>query len=151
MHVAVAPDFDVAAFPTVTEAAAMLGVIKSTVSKHMQSFEVAGAVKRLPPAEVLRIGLRQRRVPLTEVGHALVEYARRHSPAHGAEVEAEVYEFFARDRERAKRRISREEFLGQARELLDERAYRELEARYDAAHGRRPVAHLVSSLEGVDA
>lgn len=151
MSPAVHHDFDLAAFPTVTEAAHMLGINKSTVSKRAEGSQTAGGTRRIPPAEVLRLGLQQRKVPLTQVARALVDYAERHAPSHRRQVEEQVREFFAADRERTKSGVSREDFLRQARELLDERAYRTLEQRYDATYGRRPSTHLISTLEGVDA
>jgi BMFP domain-containing protein YqiC len=144
-------DFDVRAYPTLTETAQLLDVNKSTVSKRAQRSESANGTRRLPPAEVLRLGREQRKVPLTQLAHTLVQYAERHAPAHRAEVERQVQEFFAADREREKLQVSREEFLAQARVLLDDHAYAELEHRYDQTYGHRPATPLVSTFEGVDA
>jgi len=144
-------DFDVRAYPTLTETAQMLAVNKSTVSKRAQRSESANGTRRLPPEEVLRLALEQRKVPLTQVAHALIQYAETHAPAHRTEIERAIQEFFAADRERRSHRVSREDFLSQARALLDDQAFAELERRYDEAYGHRPATHLASTFDGIDA
>lgn len=148
---ALQPDFDVKAYPTVTEAAAMAGVHKSTVSRNAEESIGAGANKRLPAREVLRIANEQKQVPLTQVAGALIEYAKRNAPGSLPEVRSQVEEFFAADRSRPKQTVSREEFLAQARDLMDDEEYRQVVERYDAAYGKRPRGHLVGTGSGEDA
>ncbi|MEJ7786436.1 MAG: hypothetical protein WKF96_16660 [Solirubrobacteraceae bacterium] len=145
------PEMDVRAFPTVTETAAMLDINKSTVSKQAQDTEQANGTRRVPAAEVLRLALHHRKVPVTQVAQALIDYAGRHAPQERNEVERQVREFYALDRERPKEKVSRDQFLSEARKVLDERSYAELERRYDDAYGRRPKTHLVSEPDGLDA
>lgn len=145
------PDFDVKAYPTVTEAAAMVEVHKSTVSRNADESIGAGANKRLPAREVLRIANEQKQVPLTQVAGALIEYAKLNASGSLHEVRSEVEEFFASDRSRPKRTVSREEFLAQARDLMDDDEYRKVVELYDAAYGKRPRGHLVGTGSGQDA
>lgn len=148
---ALQPDFDVKAYPTVTEAAAMMSVHKSTVSRKAEEIIGAGATKRLPAREVLRIANEQKQVPLTQVGGTLIEYARENAPDALKEVRTQVEEFFAADRSRKKPTVSREDFLAQARDLLDEAEFQKVAARYDATYGKRPGGHLVGNGSGRDA
>jgi hypothetical protein len=141
---------DPAAFPTLSEAAEMIGVDKSTVSRADISVVQVGANKRVLPTALLTLAMTKRRRPVTQVAAALINYARAHAPDELDAVEREVEEFFASMRDRGTPSISRDDFLDEARRFLSAAELESLERRYDEALGRRP-AELVSSYEGEDA
>jgi hypothetical protein len=141
---------DPAAFPTLSEAAEMIGVDKSTVSRADISVVQAGANKRVLPTPLLTLAMTKRRRPVTQVAAALISYTRAHAPAELEAVEREVDEFFASIREHGTPSISRDDFLDEARRFLSAAEFESLERRYDEALARRP-AELVSSYEGEDA
>ena len=141
---------DPAAFPTLREAADLIGVDKSTVSRAEIRVVQAGANKRVLPSQLLALALEKRKRPLTQVAAGLVTYAREHAPGEVPAVEREVEEFFAALRGDSSPSISREDFLAEARRFLSKAEFKARERRYDDATGRRP-AELVSSYEGEDA
>jgi hypothetical protein len=141
---------DPAAFPTLSEAAEMIGVDKSTVSRADIDVVQAGANKRVLPTQLLTLAMTKRRRLVTQVAAALISYTRAHAPAELEAVEREVDEFFASVRGRETPSISRDDFLDEARRLLTAAEFKSLQRRYDEAVGRRP-AELVSSYEGEDA
>lgn len=141
---------DPAAFPTLSEAAELIGVDKSTVSRADIAVVQAGPNKRILPGPLLTLALDKRKRAVTEVAAALISYTRTHAPAEVEAVEREIEEFFAALRGNAAPAVSRAAFLDEARRFLSDAEFERLERRYDEAAGRRP-GELVSGYEGEDA
>ncbi len=84
-------EISVRAYPALTEAAKIIGVSASTLSRRNLDFEAAGGRdKRLRPRVVLQQAAYDRRRPLREVAEDLVAYARTHAPDAVPAVKAEV-------------------------------------------------------------
>lgn len=119
------------AYPNTTEAAKMLGVSPSTISRRQ---DLAGERRGerdfvLAPAEVLRLGAIYRKRSLNDVAQALLERAEPAAPSERAAIEKEVEQYFAEHTVASER----EELLRLARRLLEPDAVAELEARVAAA------------------
>jgi hypothetical protein len=114
------------AYPNITEAAKMLGVSASTLSRRD---DLAGEARGerdvvLAPAEVLRLGAIYRKRSLNDVAQALLDLAERADPQERRIVEAELEAYFAGDT----LVDERQELLRRARRLLDQEGMAELEA-----------------------
>jgi hypothetical protein len=119
------------AYPTLRQAARMIGVTASTLSRRSLRVEQAGREKRLSPRTVLELAAYYRKRDEYEVGGALVEYALEHAEEHVTEVEAEVDAFL---RETADRDapLEAERFLAEARRMLPDQLYERVERAYRA-------------------
>ena len=86
------------AYPKLTEAAAMLGVSASTLSRRrLEGIRVGGREQRLRPSEVMaEADYHKRRLPEL-VANDLVLYARKHAPDDAEVVEIEVRRALADD------------------------------------------------------
>jgi predicted nucleotidyltransferase len=79
------------AYPKLTEAAAMLGVSTSTLSRRrLKGIRVGGREQRLRPSEVMAEAAYHKRRPPELVANDLVSYARAHAPHDADVVEVEV-------------------------------------------------------------
>lgn len=119
------------AFPTLSQAAALLTVSPSTLSRREDLvYEAMGERdKRVPPLEVLRLAAIFRKRPLREVADDLTGYARSHAPDWAPQIEATL----AAHVERLESQLLRErEFLTEARRTLPRPLYREVEQAYRA-------------------
>jgi hypothetical protein len=125
------------AYPTLSQAAKLLGVSPSTLSRRSDVlYEAMGARdKRLPATEVLRLAATYRKRSINEVAFDLIIYAREHAPTHVPEVEQEVERFFGL---LAPPSVSERDFLADARAALPEDVYLEVERAYRAS-GSRPA------------
>ena len=130
----------VAAFPNQVEAAAMLGISQSTLSRDPSiRFEEFGRrEKRLSPDEVLRLARVHRRKPINTVAQALIELARTKAPELEDDVSELVDSYFQRNRQDAHSHPG-EDFLDEARRALPEKLYAEVERVYRARGGARPA------------
>jgi hypothetical protein len=90
---------DVRAWPSLTRAAAFLGVDKSTLSRRddLAGQPVGQQEIRVAPGVVVRLAREYRRRILEEVVFDLVEYARKHEPNQVAAVDQEIEESLARN------------------------------------------------------
>lgn len=136
---AIAFDISLLAYPTLSQAADMLGVTASTLSRREDLvFERMGERdKRIPAREVLRQAAIHRRRSINAVAADLVEYAQRHAPESAQVVQDEVEQFFA---ELEKPATPASEFLAEAKRALPAKLYREVEKVYAGGRGRRPAA-----------
>jgi hypothetical protein len=82
------------AYPTLREAAAMIGVTPPTLSRlpDLRFLAAGGRDHRVPAAEILRLTRHFGRRSLDEVAFQLVDYCKAHAPRDMAAVEAEVDE-----------------------------------------------------------
>jgi hypothetical protein len=115
------------AYPNTSEAARMLGVSPSTISRR-EDLNGESRGERdvvLAPGEVLRLGAIYRKRSLNDVAQALLDLAERVEPEGRPRIAAEIDGFFA------ERSVTseREELLRLAWRLLDPDAAAELEAR----------------------
>lgn len=130
MFAAAASDIPVLAYPTLSQAATMLGVSPSTLSRRSLPFEAAGARdKRLRPSVVLREAAFHRRRRLGDVGTDLIAYAETHAPDAVLEVRAEVEAALARTM--VPERLTIQEFLGDARSALPPALYERVAAVFE--------------------
>jgi DNA-binding Lrp family transcriptional regulator len=138
-------DIPLTAYPTLSQAAKLLGVSPSTLSRRSDVVpEAMGARdKRLPATEVLRLAAIYRKRSINEVALDLIEYAREHASAYVPEIEREVERFFALLPPPSVER----DFLADAKAVLPEAVYREVEHAYRAS-GSRPAASVVAVEQG---
>lgn len=128
------PD-DLRAYPTLTQAAHILDVRPSTLSRRRDlHFEPMGREKRLTPATVMELAAYYRRRSQYEVAESLVQYARERAPEMLSRVEEEVDSAFSDNREGG---ISAQEFLEEARRSLPSAVYDEVCRLHRASSGRR--------------
>lgn len=120
-----------AAYPTLRQAARMIGVHASSLSRRELPVEHAGREARLAPRLVLELAAHYRRRDEYEVGGALVDHALAHAPDHVAEVEAEIERYFEEtgDRDAA---LDTGGFLEEARRRLPPALYAQVERAYQA-------------------
>ena len=116
-----------AAYPTLRQAARMVGVSPSSLSRRNLPVEhVAGVGDKLRPRLVLELAAYYRRRDEYEVGGALVDYAQTHAPDYLGEVEHEIDAYF---KDTSKRDASLEtgRFLEDARRRLPAKLYAQVE------------------------
>jgi len=119
-------DISVRAYPALTEAAAIIGVSPSTLSRRHPEFEVAGGRdKRLRPRIVLENAAYDRRRPLRDVANDLVVYAQTHAPEAEPAVTLEVEK--ALEGLRVPNRLTVEELLADLRTQVPPELYARIE------------------------
>jgi hypothetical protein len=121
-----------AAYPTLRQAARMIGVHASSLSRRELPVEHAGREARLSPRLVLELAAHYRRQDEYEVGGALVDYALAHAPDHVGAIEAEIERYFEEtgDRDAPLDTVS---FLEEARRRLPAALYAQVERAYQAS------------------
>jgi hypothetical protein len=89
-------DISLLAYPTLTEAAHLLGVSASTLSRRddLVVERMGERDKRIPAREVMRLAVVYRKRSLGEVAADLIARARESSPQHVEHVQGEVERFF---------------------------------------------------------
>lgn len=129
------------AWPSQRDAARMLGVDESTLSRRsdVERERYGERELRLPPAEVLRLADAYRRRSVNAVAADLLKLARDRAPELEGAVRSEIDEYFAR---RAPIPIDNERFLAQARRTLPRALYEQVERAYSAGADEQtpPVA-----------
>lgn len=90
----------VRALPTFAEAAALIGLDPSGVSRAVKRLGIAplpwgNREKHLAVADVLRIAAHAKRLALEEVGGGLLDWAEREHPDRADAIRAEIDAFFA--------------------------------------------------------
>jgi hypothetical protein len=90
----------VRALPTFAEAAALIGLDPSGVSRAVKRLGIkplpwGNREKHLAVADVLQIAVHSQRFALEEVGGALLDWAEREHPDQAAAVRAEIDAFFS--------------------------------------------------------
>lgn len=120
-----------AAYPTLRQAARMIGVHASSLSRRDLPVEHTGREARLSPRLVLELSAHYRRRDEYEVGGALVDYALAHAPDRVGEVEAEIEHYFEETGERDAP-IDTDGFLEAARRHLPAALYAQVERAYQA-------------------
>ncbi|HUP24344.1 MAG TPA: hypothetical protein VNB06_15540 [Thermoanaerobaculia bacterium] len=120
-----------AAYPTLRQAARMIGVHASSLSRRDLPVEHAGREARLSPRLVLELAAHYRRRDEYEVGGALLDYALARAPDRVGEVEAEIEHYFQETGERDAP-LDRESFLEEARRHLSPALYAQVERAYRA-------------------
>jgi hypothetical protein len=122
-----------AAYPTLRQAARMIGVHASSLSRRELAVEHAGREVRLPPRLVLELAAYYRRRDEYEVGGALVDYALAHAPDRVGEIEEEIERYFEGTSDRDAP-LDTESFLEEARRHLPPALYAQVERAYQANH-----------------
>jgi hypothetical protein len=90
----------VRALPTLAEAASLIGLDPSGVSRAVKRHGIeplpwGNREKHLPVADVLRIAIHANRLALEEVGGGLLEWAEREHPEQAEAIQADIDAFFA--------------------------------------------------------
>jgi hypothetical protein len=134
-------DIPLTAYPTLSQAAKLLAVSPSTLSRRSDVVREAmgSRDKRVPAAEVLRLAAIYRKRSINEVALDLVEYARERASAYVPNIEREVERFFALLPPAS---VTEPDFLADAKAALPEAVYREVEHAYRAS-GSRPASVVV--------
>jgi hypothetical protein len=135
-------DISLLAYPTLTEAALLLGVSASTLSRRddLVCERMGDRDKRVPAREVMRLAAVYRKRSLGEVAADLIGRALERSPEHAEHVREEVERFFEQSRPAV---LSEREFLAEAERVLPAELYEQVRRIYRASHGACPPA-LVS-------
>jgi hypothetical protein len=107
------------AYPTLRDAAVMVGVTAPTLSRlpDLHYIQAGGRDHRVPANEVLRLTQHFRRRSLEEVAFQLIAYCKEHAPAAESAVTAQVDEELSRSYQESPE-PSLEDFLRDARKLL---------------------------------
>jgi hypothetical protein len=114
-------------YPTLRQAARMIGVNASSLSRQKLPVEHAGREDRLAPRLVLELASHYRRRDEYEVGGALVDYALAHAPDHVEEIEAEIEHYF-RETSQRDAPLDTARFLADARRHLPPALYAKVES-----------------------
>jgi hypothetical protein len=136
-------DISLLAYPTLSEAARLLGVSASTLSRRddLECERMGERDKRVPAGEVMRLAAVYRKRSLGEVAAGLIARARERAPEHVEHVREEVERFFEQSEHAG---LSAEEFLVEAERALPADLYEQVRRVYRASGGARPLA-LVSA------
>jgi hypothetical protein len=136
-------DISLLAYPTLTEAALLLGVSASTLSRRddLACERMGERDKRIPAVEVMRLAAVYRKRSLGEVAADLIGRAQERSPEHAEHVREEVERFFEQSRPPM---LSESEFLTEAERALPAELYEQVRRVYRASHDARSPA-LVSA------
>ncbi len=132
-------DISLLAYPTLTEAARLLGVSASTLSRRddLVVERMGERDKRVPAGEVMRLASVYRKRSLGEVAADLIGRALESSPQHAEHVQEEVECFFEQSMPSAR---SESEFLAEAERALPAYLYEQVRRVYQASEGTRPPA-----------
>lgn len=136
-------DISLLAYPTLTEAARLLGVSASTLSRRddLVVERMGERDKRVPIGEVMRLAVVYRKRSLGEVAAGLIGRARESSPQYAEHVQEEVERFFEQKEPLV---LSDGAFLAEAERVLPSDLYEQVRRVYQASEGTRPPA-LVSA------
>src|SRR5580704_8348274 len=136
-------DISLLAYPTLTEAALLLGVSASTLSRRddLVCERMGDRDKRVPAGEVMRLAAVYRKRSLGEVAADLIGRALERSPENAEHVHEEVERFFEQSGSPA---LLEREFLAEAERALPTEPYEQVRRVYRASEGTRPPA-LVSA------
>lgn len=136
-------DISLLAYPTLTEAARLLDVSASTLSRRNDLLveRMGERDKRVPAVEVMRLAAVYRKRSLGEVAADLIDRARENSPQYVEHVQEEVERFFEQSMPSA---CSESEFLAEAERALPADLYEQVRRVYQASEGTRRPA-LVSA------
>jgi hypothetical protein len=136
-------DISLLAYPTLTEAARLLGVSASTLSRRddLVVERMGERDKRIPAGEVMRLASVYRKRSLGEVAASLIGRARESSPQYAEHVQEEVERFFEQKEPLV---LSNGAFLAEAELALPADLYEQVRRVYQASEGTRAPA-LVSA------
>jgi hypothetical protein len=120
----------VAAYPTLRQAAAMLGVTVSSLSRRRDlPAEPFGRERRLRPSTVMELAGYYRRRNEYEVAGSLLDYALKHAPSYAEEIERELDEYLQATDDRDAP-LAADAFLASARRHLPADLYEQVAAAY---------------------
>lgn len=133
------------AYPTLRQAATMLGVAAPTLSRlpDLKYIRAGGRDHRIPAGEVLRLTQHFRRRSLEEVAFQLIDYSKTHTLGMESAVTAEVDEYLSQSY-RATPEGSLEQFLRDARKLLSPGLFSQV-ARAALAEDIRETRHRAAT------
>jgi hypothetical protein len=136
-------DISLLAYPTLSEAARLLGVSASTLSRRddLACERMGERDKRVAAAEVMRLAAVYRKRSLGEVATGLIARTRERVPEHAEHVREEVERFFEQSEPAG---LSAREFLAEAERALPADLYEQVRLVYRASGGARSPA-LVSA------
>ena len=128
-------DVLVPAYPNLTEAARIIGISPSTLSRDRDArpIEAGRRDKVFTASHVLDRASVYKRRSLNEVAQDLIDHAAKHSPASAAAVEEEVEAFFAR---RPLPEDDSARFLADLERVLPPELFKTMKAIYNATEGR---------------
>jgi hypothetical protein len=126
-------DISLLAYPTLTEAARLLGVSASTLSRRNDLVveRMGERDKRVPAGEVMRLAVVYRKRSLGEVAADLIGHARE-SSQHAEHVQEEIARFFEQKEPRV---LSDGAFLAEAERALPVDLYEQVRRVYQASGG----------------
>jgi hypothetical protein len=132
-------DISLLAYPTLTEAASLLGVSASTLSRRddLVCERMGERDKRVPVDEVMRLAAVYRKRSLGEVALDLIGRARERAPQHVEHVQEEVERFFEQNERSV---LSESKFLAEAERALPAELYEQVRRVYRSSDGVRPPA-----------
>ncbi len=127
-------DISLLAYPTLTEAARLLGVSASTLSRRddLVCERMGERDKRIPAGEVMRLAVVYRKRSLGEVAADLIGRARESSPHDAEHVQEEIERFFEQSESPA---LPVGAFLTEAKRVLPAELYEQVRRVYGASEG----------------
>ena len=125
-------DISLLAYPTLTEAARLLDVSASTLSRRddLVVERMGERDKRIPAGEVMRLAVVYRKRSLDEVAADLIARVRESSPQHAEHVQGEVERFFE---QREPPVLLDGAFLAEAERALPAELYKQVRRVYSAS------------------
>jgi hypothetical protein len=127
----------VLAYPTQREAARMLGISESTLSRSKLDGIRAGArAVHYRPTVILTEAAKHKRRSLNEVAADLLRYARDNAAGSVDHVQGEIEDFFAT---RQRPPVDGDRFLAEAERTLPRRLYEQVKRAYDYNVDGRPI------------
>jgi hypothetical protein len=127
-------DISLLAYPTLSEAASLLDVSASTLSRRddLVCERMGERDRRIPAWEVMRLAVVYRKRSLGEVAAGLIAYARESSPQNAEHAQEEVQRFFE---QRESSVLSDGAFLAEAKRALPAELYEQVRRVYRASGG----------------
>lgn len=135
-------DISLLAYPTLTEAAGLLGVSASTLSRREDLLceRMGERDKRVPVGEVMRLAVVYRKRSLGEVAADLISRAQEQSPRDAEHVQEGIERFFEQSEAPV---LPNSAFLVEAKRALPAELYEQVRRVYEASDGSSPA--LVSA------
>ncbi len=139
MNPAVVVQVPVTCYPTRAQAATMLGVAASTITRRADLGAVrSGGREHVPAGRVLQLNALYRKRITSELAQELLDFARAHNSDHAALVEAELEEFFEAHQTGAAQ--PREQLFSALASMLTSEQLETVRDLYEHAHGATATA-----------
>lgn len=143
--VGLAIEVPVTCYPTRSQAAAMLDVAASTLTRRKDLGSIrSGGREHVSALRVLELNAEYRKRVVNEVAQELFDFALEHNPQYAAQIEEEIEAFF--ETRTARPAMPREEFLASLKPALSDEQYELVSTLYDRIHVRFAQGHAPTAM-----